>query len=260
MKPLPRSALHELIVEEENGIRLLQFGDTVQSSLRIGDESAEGLSYCELFHLPLALHETIGRVLFIGLGGATGPRQFLFDYPEVSIDVVEIDPAVVDVARTLFGFEESDRCRVHVDDGLIFLQRTRQTWDLIVVDAYSTEEGDLVIPVELTTPQFFSLCAKRMRRGGIVLFNCAAAPSDLVSREIAADMRGAFENLIAFALPGGENTVLIASAAALPSTVRALEARVLEAIDSGRISRKRLIERCRELVMMPTPTPPGGGA
>ena len=37
---------------------------------------------------------------------------------QVELDVVELDPAVVDVARRWFEFKEDKRLRVHIGDGL----------------------------------------------------------------------------------------------------------------------------------------------
>ncbi len=40
---------------------------------------------------------------------------------QVRVDVVEIDPAIAKVAKDQFGFNESDRLKVFIDDGLEFI-------------------------------------------------------------------------------------------------------------------------------------------
>lgn len=57
-------------------------------------------------------------VLLVGLGGG-GLAQFLRDFvPNVTIEVVELDPAVLEVAQKWFGFQPDDRLTVTLGDGL----------------------------------------------------------------------------------------------------------------------------------------------
>lgn len=57
-------------------------------------------------------------VLLVGLGGG-GLPQFLRDFmPSVTIEVVELDPVVLEVAKQWFGFQPDDRLTVTLGDGL----------------------------------------------------------------------------------------------------------------------------------------------
>lgn len=57
-------------------------------------------------------------VLLVGLGGG-GLPQFLRDFvPGVAVEVVELDPAVLEVAKGWFGFRPDDRLTVTLGDGL----------------------------------------------------------------------------------------------------------------------------------------------
>lgn len=57
-------------------------------------------------------------VLLVGLGGG-GLAQFLRDFvPNVTIEVVELDPVVFEVAKEWFGFRPDDRLTVTLGDGL----------------------------------------------------------------------------------------------------------------------------------------------
>lgn len=54
----------------------------------------------------------------MGLGGG-GLAQFVHDFvPSSQVDVVELDPAVLDLAKTWFGFQPDDRLKVTLADGL----------------------------------------------------------------------------------------------------------------------------------------------
>lgn len=57
-------------------------------------------------------------MLLVGLGGG-GLAQFVHDFvPSSQMDVVELDPAVLDLAQTWFGFQPNDRLKVTLADGL----------------------------------------------------------------------------------------------------------------------------------------------
>lgn len=57
-------------------------------------------------------------MLVVGLGGG-GLPQFIRDFvPGVRVEVVELDPAVLEVAKTWFGFQTDDRLNVVLGDGL----------------------------------------------------------------------------------------------------------------------------------------------
>ncbi|KAG7228851.1 hypothetical protein INR49_008629 [Caranx melampygus] len=57
-------------------------------------------------------------VLLVGLGGG-GLPQFLRDFvPDVTVEVVELDPVVLEVAKEWFGFKPDDRLTVTLGDGL----------------------------------------------------------------------------------------------------------------------------------------------
>src|SRR3989442_7993342 len=74
--------------------------------------------------LPVVLRPNVRRVLMIGLGGATVPARYYDDYPQMRIDVAELDPAVVDAARRYFHAPAGSRLRVATEDGRLFVTRS----------------------------------------------------------------------------------------------------------------------------------------
>ena len=67
------------------------------------------------------------RVLLVGLGGGALASFLVSSLKQVIVDVVEIDEAIVRVAREQFGFEESERLKLHVCDGLEFVRKFNGT-------------------------------------------------------------------------------------------------------------------------------------
>lgn len=57
-------------------------------------------------------------VLLVGLGGG-GLPQFVRDFvPAASVEVVELDPTILELAQNWFGFHSDDRLKVTLGDGL----------------------------------------------------------------------------------------------------------------------------------------------
>src|SRR6185503_20008866 len=67
--------------------------------------------------------------LLVGLGGGAMVRFINHHFPEVRLDVVEIDAAMVAVARDFFGTTEGPRTRILVADGRDYLERASERYD-----------------------------------------------------------------------------------------------------------------------------------
>jgi len=99
------------------------------------------------------------RVLCVGVGGGTLPMFLLHHYRNVHVDAVEIDPMVIQAARSAMGFPEEgqhDRLNVHVMDACDFVkkhvaQEKSQFYDVIYVDAF---DGDDDVPDGLCSKEF----------------------------------------------------------------------------------------------------------
>jgi hypothetical protein len=107
------------------------------------DASESGWPYVDLFHLAAALAKRRERALFIGCGGGIAMHQFARVYPGVAMDVVEREPAVIELARAWFALSAIPGLRVHVDDGLRFVTNAAAgQWDVAIVDAYDADARD----------------------------------------------------------------------------------------------------------------------
>jgi len=113
----------------------------------------------------------ISNVLIIGLGGGSAQRAFEHYYPSVKVESVEIDPVVLQVARQWFGFRESDRQKVHLADGRMYLRRGRDRHDLIVLDAYVQGRYGSSLPQHLATKEFFEIVRDHLTTNGVVAYN-----------------------------------------------------------------------------------------
>lgn len=122
-----------------------------------------------MVHVPMAVHPEVRKVLVIG-GGDGGTARELIRYPAIEqIDVVEIDEEVVSACRqylpqTACGFDD-ERIHLFYEDGLKYVRRYEDTYDLILVDStdpFGPGEG-------LFTKEFYGNCYKALKAEGIMV-------------------------------------------------------------------------------------------
>jgi len=106
------------------------------------------------------------KVLNIGLGcGLTLSR--ILDLVSPRVDVVEINPVIVQANRQLSGVLESPRVNLIVDDGLNYLKKTGKTYDVIIIDV---EHPDVAHSSNLYTVEAFKLAAEALSDEGVLGF------------------------------------------------------------------------------------------
>jgi spermidine synthase len=153
----------------DEGRRCLHFSKSrgIQSSMKLSDPTALDLRYSKSIIAGLALHPDPKDVLLVGLGGASIPKFITKHWPDVRIDILEIDPDVVKVCQEYFAFKGGPGIRVIVMDGRMYLKRSRKKYDLIMLDAYAADH----IPFHLTTVEFVRLVRDGLKPGGVVASN-----------------------------------------------------------------------------------------
>ena len=163
--------------------------------------------YAKLVFASLLVDPNPERILVVGLGGGTLPVAYRSLFPEAHIDVVEIDPAVVKVAREYFDYAPSEPGRMYLQDARIFGKRAASreaSYDLILLDAFN---GDY-IPEHLMTREYLLETRRLLEPGGVLLANTFSI-SALYHHESAtyASVFGAFYNL---RTPASDNRVIMA--------------------------------------------------
>ncbi len=164
---------HTVTVADIGSRRYLRFEHNRQSSMYLDDVYATDFEYPSYFHLALAVAPAARHTLAIGLGGGTVVKRMWRDYPEMRIDAVEIDAAVVDLARRYFALPDDPRVRIVVDDGRRFLETTDTVYDIVIVDAFDDDR----VPLPLTTEQFLRAARGRLTDSGVLVYNVIGALS-----------------------------------------------------------------------------------
>jgi predicted membrane-bound spermidine synthase len=141
--------------------------DYTESIANLLDPDDLPLRYAQVMTIATAYPEAPKKILMLGLGGGSISTYLGRFMPETAITTVEIDPGVITAAKAYFGLRESDRMRYRAGDGRVFLNRSNELYDLILLDAY---RGGYV-PFHLLTREFYTLVKQRLAPGGAAAFN-----------------------------------------------------------------------------------------
>src|SRR5438552_12556777 len=198
-----------IVTEDHKGMRtlLLARGGGRQSVVKPGDPDHLELPYARVALAGLALCEEPRRILVVGLGGGSLPMFLRAHYPAATIDVAEIDPEVVDVAKKFFGFVEDEHMRAHVGDGRQFIEKAPPgDYDIIFLDAFGARE----VPRHLTTREFLRITRRALRSNGVVVSNVWRPASNPLYDSMVRTYQEAFEELFILDVPGDVNNVFLA--------------------------------------------------
>lgn len=212
-------SLYQTILITESPVRLcMQFSVRAkrrsQSCMDPRQPKRLLFTYTRMTMAALLVQPEPARVLIAGLGGGTLPTALAELLPEVRIDVVEIDPAVVDAAREYFGFAATERVRVEVGDARVFVKRALargERYDMVILDAFG---GDY-IPEHLMTVEFLDEARALLAPDAVLAANTFAT-SGLYDHE-SETYRAVFGMFFNFRVAESDNRVVIAANAPLPT-------------------------------------------
>jgi spermidine synthase len=173
------------VVDTPGGYRQLLFdtelegADAIQSEMNLANPDELTLPYARYMIAALPAAERQQHILVVGLGGASIQRFLRKLLPDATIETAELDPEVRNVAAKYFFFKEDAQQVVHLGDGRAFIERSKEKYDLIMLDAFSATS----IPYQLTTREFLEAVRDRVAEGGVVaanLWNSDASYWDMV--------------------------------------------------------------------------------
>jgi spermidine synthase len=196
--------------------------------------------YTQYFHMPWLWNTQLTSVLMIGLGGGSTQTAFAHYYPNLNVETVEIDPAVIQVARDYFHFRESERQKVTPADGRMFLRRSTARYDLIILDAYVRGRYGSSIPQHLATKEFFELGRQHLNpTNGILAYNVIGSINGWHANIVGAiyrTLKAVFPQVYLFPCRTNQNVVLVATTARVNADLKALRQRGSLLVNSGRLS------------------------
>ena len=232
---------HKLVVQDDviTGIRTLLLDNNFHSAVDLRDRDRVVYPYTGFFHMAMAYNPKIGNVLFIGGGGFSAPKRFLTDYPNVKVEVVEIDSDVVKAAEQYFFVEENSRSKIFTGDGRTYLANTDKNYDLVVLDAYAKT----YIPFHMMTKEYFELVSGRLNDDGVVVSNVIASidgDSSAIFHSMLKTMQSVFPNVDVYPVSGEisliQNIIIVATKSPERFSTNVLQERAATVVKLPRIN------------------------
>jgi predicted O-methyltransferase YrrM len=154
----------------------------------------------------------VRRVVHVGGAGCALPRALAAAHPDHRQEVIEVDPAVVELARRHLGLRRAPGLRIRVGDGRALLsRRPRGSADAVLIDAFVGAR----VPRHLVTQEALATFARVVAPDGLVAVNVVDVPPMLEAAAIAAGLAAVFPIVLALGARGalarrrGGNAVLV---------------------------------------------------
>lgn len=168
-------------------IQALAFDPYSTQSAMFTESDELVFEYTRFYHLIRAIKPNFQRTLMIGGAGYSFPKAYLANYPNASLDVVEIDPQMTEIAREYFRLRDDPNLRIFHEDGRVFLNRSDSAaYDAVLMDAF----GSLFsVPYQLTTREAVQNIHRVLNDDGVIIFNLGSAIRGPASQFLQSEFR-----------------------------------------------------------------------
>ena len=216
-----RSLYTRILVHQNKDLRCLKFtlvrSDSNQSCIDLSQPKRMVFTYARMTMTALLFNPTPKRILIVGLGGGTLPMALGELIPDAIIDTVEIDPAVIQVARDYFDYRSDSRNRIFTEDARVFGKRAQirgERYELIILDAFNGE----YIPEHLMTIEYLSEMRALLTENGVLVANTFST-SNLYHHE-SNSYREVFGSFLNYRRKDTGNRVILIPEAKKPTAER----------------------------------------
>ena len=150
--------------------------------------------YTKMYDLMFDSSKEIKNTLLIGGAGYSYPKHYISKYLDKSMDVVEIDTMVTEIARKYFyldklvkeyNTEETGRLKLITEDGRTYLNNNTKKYDAILNDAFS----DTTPAATLTTLEAIKNIKKSLSEDGLYLTNIISSLEGENSKFMKAEVK-----------------------------------------------------------------------
>lgn len=151
-------------------MRIMQINDEASSAMFIESDDLVH-DYTKYYRLARHFHPGLKKALMIGGAGYSYPKAFLAEYPDATLDVVEIDPKLTEIAERHFRLKPDPRLKILHEDGRTFLNRDGEKYDVVYGDAFRS----LSVPFHLISREAVARIHARLSDDGVFLVNLFSA-------------------------------------------------------------------------------------
>jgi len=143
-------------------------GSSSLEYLDTGDPAHEYVDVSGLLLEPVI--ERVQSMLVLGGAALSLPAAFSRWRPDMSIDVVEIDPVVTELAEQYFAYGRDDYPNIRVvhDDARVHLHNSNQRYDLIYLDIF---DHLLTVPWTMVTVEALTEMTDHLEADGLFMAN-----------------------------------------------------------------------------------------
>lgn len=198
------------IIVADDGYRrsLYLDGDSLQSCMLLNDPAGLVMEYSQAMMCALFFQPRPARVLLVGLGGGSLVKFLLETSPVVTLEVAEINPEVVEVARNYFFLPEDERLRIILAPGeevIASRRKAGERYDLVLLDAFDDDGPARALLDELVLRK----CRHLLTPSGIFAMNLWNRPKDNFPALLAV-LEGIFkEQTLKLALAENDSNAIV---------------------------------------------------
>lgn len=143
-------------------------------------------AYTKYYHLFDVFYPNAKKVVMFWGAVYAFPRSFLSTYADKTIDVVEIDPWITQVAKDYFYLQDNPNLRIYHQDARMFLNTSEEKYDAILGDAFWNFYS---IPYQLTTREVVQKKYDMLTEDGVVILNMIGSVSWEASKFIQSEYK-----------------------------------------------------------------------
>lgn len=182
--------------DEQETVSAAAQGDPDRQATAQGDPNGEA-----------AVSAAAQEVLILGMGTGTYAHQCLKYFDGISVEGVEIDQRITDLARQYFELPKS--VEVTTYDGRAYLQAVDKKYDVIMVDAYQ----DITIPFQMSSKEFFTMVRGHLKEDGVMVvnMNMQSGEEGSINEYLTDTISSVFNTVYTVNVIGSTNRELFAS-------------------------------------------------
>lgn len=195
-------------IKTDRIVRVMGINNENHSSMFLDSDELVN-EYSKYFHLAKYFNPNFKKSLVFGGAGYSYPKDYLLKYPDATIDVVEIDSKITELAKKYFNLKENPRLTIYHEDGRVYLNKTlarlvgKEKYDVIFGDAFGSRYS---IPYQLTTKEAVQKKYDILNENGVVVLNLISSIEGESGKFLRAEY-ATYKNIFphVYVFPVGEN-------------------------------------------------------
>ena len=192
-------------IRDQKPIRVLNIDSGFESATYTDENEIYELvfDYAEYYNIMFDINPEINNIMLIGGAGYSYPKYLISHYEDKTIDVVEIDEQITEIAKKYFyldrlieeyNLNENHRLNIIHEDGRVYLNYNQKKYDAILNDAFS---GNTPVKI-LATLEANQKIKDSLTENGLYLTNIISSQEGNNSKFIKAEyntLKQVFKNV-----------------------------------------------------------------